>query len=116
MFNNKFRSIFSCSIIKVIIEDPSCTGSSESIQVFRQFNYLSLQSSLYKAYKIKVLDSLVVAVVSYSGIIIVACLCTFYILSMSRLKSGDQNCTAYLRGGRTKDLNNGKIRSLFLYL
>ena len=64
MFYNKFCSIVSCSIIKVIIEELSCAGSSESIQVFKHFNYLSSQSFLYKADEIKVLDSLVVAAVS----------------------------------------------------
>ena len=61
MFHNKFCSIVSCSVIKDIIEEPSCTSSSESIQVFKHFNWLSSQSSLYKADEIKVLDSLVVA-------------------------------------------------------
>ena len=64
MFYNKFCSIVSCSVIKVVIEEPSCTGSSELIQVFKHFNYLSSQSALYKADEIKFLDSLVVAVVS----------------------------------------------------
>ena len=35
---------------------------------------------------------------------------------MSRLKCGDQNCTAYSRRGRTMDLYSGMISSLFLYL
>ena len=64
MFYNKFCSIVSCSVIKIIIEEPSCTGCRESIQVFKHFNKLSSQSSFYKADEIKVLDSLVVAVVS----------------------------------------------------
>ena len=64
MFYNKFCSIVSCSVINVVIEEPSCTGSSESIQVFKHFNWLSSQSSLYEADEIKFLDSLVVAVVS----------------------------------------------------
>ena len=38
IFYNKFCSIVSCSVIKVIIEDPSCTGSSEPIQVFKHLN------------------------------------------------------------------------------
>ena len=38
MFCNKFCSIVSCSVIKVIIEEPSCTGCSESIQLFKHFN------------------------------------------------------------------------------
>ena len=63
MFSYKFSSIVPSSVIKVIIEEPSCTGSSESIQVFKHFNQLSSQSSLYKADEIKALDSLVAAVV-----------------------------------------------------
>ena len=59
MFYNKFCNIVSCSVIKVIIEEPSCTGCSESIQVFKHFNWLSSQSD-----DIKALDSPVVAVVS----------------------------------------------------
>ena len=35
---------------------------------------------------------------------------------MSHLKFGDQNCTACSRCGRTRDLYNGRISSLFLYL
>ena len=61
MFYNWFCSIVSCSVIKVVIEEPSCTGSSESIQVFKHFNLFSTQSSLYKADEIKFLDSLVVS-------------------------------------------------------
>ena len=38
IFYNKFCPIVSCCIIKVIIEEPSCTGSSEFIQVFKHFN------------------------------------------------------------------------------
>ena len=77
---------------------------------------MSSQSSLYEADEIKVLDSLVVAVVSVSRIIFVALLCIFSILSMSRLKCGDQNCTACTRCGRTRDFYNGRISSLFLYM
>ena len=60
MFYNKFCSIVSYSVMKVAIEEPSCTGSSEPIQVFKRFNWLSSHSSLYKGDEIKVLDSLVV--------------------------------------------------------
>ena len=124
MFYNKFCFIISCSVIKVIIEEPSCTGSSESIQVFKHFYLLSSQSSLYKADESKVLDSLVVAVVFLiSGIIfsvsvsgIISGICIFSILSMCRLKCGDQNSTACSRCWRTRDLYNGRISSLFLYL
>ena len=35
---------------------------------------------------------------------------------MSRLKCGDQNWTACSRCGQTRDLYNGRISSLFLYL
>ena len=35
---------------------------------------------------------------------------------MSRLKSGDQNCSACSRCGLTRDLHRGSISSLFLYL
>ena len=35
---------------------------------------------------------------------------------MARLKCGDQNCTACPRYGRTRDLYNRRISSLFLYL
>ena len=38
MLYNKFCSIVSYSVIKVVIVEPSCTGSSESIQVFKHFN------------------------------------------------------------------------------
>ena len=38
IFYNKFCSIISCYVIKVVIEEPSCTGSSEFIQVFKHFN------------------------------------------------------------------------------
>ena len=51
-----------------------------------------------------------------SGIIFVALLCIFYILSMSRLKYGDRNCTACSRCGPTRDLYNGRICCLFSYL
>ena len=64
MFYNKFCSVVSCSVIKVIIEGLSSAGGSESIQVVKQFNCMSSQSSLYKADEIKVFYSLVVAVVS----------------------------------------------------
>ena len=115
MFYDKFRSIVSCSVIKVTFEEPSCTGCCESIQVFKHFNQLYSQSSLYKADEIKVLDSLVVLWFLTSGIIFVARLCIFSILSMSRLKYRDQNCTACSRCGRTRDLYNGRFSSLFLY-
>ena len=36
MFYNKFCSTVSCE--KVVIEESSCTGSNESIQVFKHFN------------------------------------------------------------------------------
>ena len=39
MFYNKFCSIVSCSIIKVIIEEYSCTGSSELISVFNPVSW-----------------------------------------------------------------------------
>ena len=42
MFYNKFCSIVSCSVIKVIIEEPSCTGSSELIQVFKTLQLVVL--------------------------------------------------------------------------
>ena len=45
MFYNKFCSIVSCSVIKVIIEEPTCTGSIESIQVFKHLG-ISCASSL----------------------------------------------------------------------
>ena len=84
MFYNKFCSIVSCSVIKVIIEEPSCTGSSELIQVFKHFNYLSSQSSLYKADEIKVLDSLVVAVVSdFRNHLCCSYLYPFYFINVS---------------------------------
>ena len=35
---------------------------------------------------------------------------------MSSFKCGDKNSTACSRSGRTRDLNNGRISSLFLYL
>ena len=101
MFYNKFCSIVSCSVNKAIIEEPSCTGCSELIQIFKHFISLSSQSYLHKAGEIQVLgDSLVVAVVLVSGIIFVALPCFFSILSMSRFKCGDQNCTACLRCGK----------------
>ena len=49
-------------------------------------------------------------------IIFVALLCIFSILSMSRHKSGYQNCTACSRCGQTRDLYNGRIISIFVYL
>ena len=45
-----------------------------------------------------------------------ALLCIFSILSMYRLTFGDQNCTACSRCLRTRDLYNGRISSLFLFL
>ena len=51
-----------------------------------------------------------------SGIIFVARLCTFSILSMSRHKCRDQNCTAYSRCGRTRDVYSRRFNFLFLYL
>ena len=51
-----------------------------------------------------------------SGIIFVTLLCIFSILSISRLKCEDQNWTACSRCGQTRDLYNGRISSLFLYL
>ena len=51
-----------------------------------------------------------------SGITFVALLCIFSLLLIPSLKCGDQNCTAYSRCGRTRDLYNMRISSLFLYL
>ena len=51
-----------------------------------------------------------------SGITFVALLWIFYILSIPRLKCVDQNRTVCSRRGRTKDLYNEMICSLFLYL
>ena len=42
--------------------------------------------------------------------------CIFSILSMSRLKCGNQNWTACSKCGWTRDLYNGRISSFFLYL
>ena len=83
MFYNKFCSIVSCYVIKVIIEEPSCTGCSESIKVFKHFNKLYSQSSLYKADKIKVLDSLVVVVVSDFRTLCCSSLYLFYFINVS---------------------------------
>ena len=47
-----------------LIKKPACNGSGESIQVFKHFSQLPSQFYLFKADEIKVLDSLVVAVVS----------------------------------------------------
>ena len=119
MFYNKFFSIVFCSVIKIIIEEPSCTGKSKFIQVFKHFNYLSSPSPLYKADEIKVLDSLVVAVVSDFRTHLCcsnALLCIFSILSISCLECGDQNCTACSRCVRARDLYNGRISSLILYV
>ena len=51
-----------------------------------------------------------------SGIIFVALLCIISLLPMSLLKCGDQNCTACSRCEPTRDLYNGRISSLLLYL
>ena len=84
MFYNKFCSIVCYSVIKVIIDEPSCTGRSEFIQVFKHFNYLSSQSSLYKADEIKVLDSMVVAVVSdFRNDLCCSSLYLFYFINVS---------------------------------
>ena len=89
MFYDKFCSIFSCFVIKVIIEEPFCSCSSEPIRVFNQFNYLSSQSPLYKADEIKVLDSLMVAAVSdFRNNSCCSSLHIFSILSMSLLNVG----------------------------
>ena len=116
MFYIKFCSIVSCSVIKVVIEEPSCTGSTELIQVFKHFNLLSAQSSLHKDDEIKVLDSLVVAVVSDFRNHL--CCSSRYLLHFINVppQMWDQNCTACSRFGRTRDLYNGRISSLFLYL
>ena len=71
---------------------------------------------MYKADEIKVLDSLVVAVVSVSGIIFLAVICIISILSMSCCKCADKNCTACSRCRRTRDFYNGRNRSLFFCL
>ena len=83
MYYNKFCSIVSCSVIKVIIEEPFYTGSSKFIQVFKHVN-LSSQSPLYKADEIKVLDSLVVAVVSdFRNHLCCSSLYLFYFINVS---------------------------------
>ena len=81
MFPNKFCSIVSCSV--TIIEEPSCTGISKLIQVFKHFNCLS-ESPLNKADDIKVLDSLVVAVVSdFRYHLCCSSLYLFYLINVS---------------------------------
>ena len=116
MFYSKFCTIVSCSVNKVIIEEPSCTGWCESIHVFKHFSLLFSHCSLYKADEIKVLDSLVVAVVSdFRNHLCCFSLYLFY-LSMSRLNCGDQNYTSCSRCGRTRDFYNWMISSLSLYL
>ena len=72
----------------MIIEEPSCNGSSKFIQVFKHFNWLSSQSPLCKADEMKVLDSLVVAVVSDFRNHLCYSLCIFFILSLYRLNKG----------------------------
>ena len=63
-FYNKIYVIFLCSVIKIIIEKPSCSVSGDIIQVFKHLYQLSAKSSLYKADETKVLESLVVAEVT----------------------------------------------------
>ena len=58
-FTIRFAPV-SCSVIQVIIEGPSCTDCSESVQVFKNFNQLSSQSSLYKADEFQVIQALAV--------------------------------------------------------
>ena len=119
MFYNKFFFIVSCSVIEVIIEEPSCTGSSESIQVFKHFNWWSSQSSLYKTVEIKVLDSPVVTVVSdfrnHLSCSSLYFLYLFYFINISPYMRGPE-LHACSRCGRTRDLCNWRISSLFLYL
>ena len=64
----------------------------------------------------KVLDSLVVAVVSdFRNHLCCSSLYFFYLINVSP-KCGDQNCTACSIFGGTRDLYNGRIGSLFMYL
>ena len=133
MFQNKFFSMVSCSAIKVIIEEPTCSGSCESIQVLKNFNQFSSQFSLYQTDEIKVLDSLVVfrfifyfyyyyyyyykknAVVSdFSNLLLFSVPFLFYqclVLNVGARISLHNRAVDELW-----DLYSGRISSLFLYI
>ena len=64
MFYNEVCSIVPYSVTEVIIEKPSCTNSVESVQVFKQINLLSSQSSLHLSDESNVIELLALAVVS----------------------------------------------------
>ena len=116
MFYNKFCSIVSCSVIQVIY-----SKSTLALAVANRFRYLNTSISCPRS----LLCTRLMRSRSWirwwwlwfliSGIIFVALLCIFSILPMSRLKCGDQNCTACSRRGPTSDLCNGRISSSFLY-
>ena len=116
MFYDKFCSIVSCSVIKVIIDVPSCTGCSESIQVFNTSIICPLSLLCTRLMRSRSWICWWKLLFLISGIIFVALLCIFSILLMSCLKFWDQNCTACSTCGWTRDLYNGRISSLFLYL
>ena len=116
MFYNKFCSIVSCSVISAIIEEPTCTDSSESIQLFKHFNWLSSQSSLYKADEIKILDSLVVSCgFWFQETSLLHFSVSFLFYQWISLNVGTRIFyTACSRWGWTMDLYNGRISSLFM--
>ena len=101
-FTINFFSIISGPILEVIVKEAIV----ESVQIFEHLNKLPSKPPLYEANEFQVLEPLLVAMVSNSGIIFVAFLCTFVILSMSLhiYRCGDQNWTAYSRWGRTRYL------------
>ena len=77
---------------------------------------MSLQSSLYKADEIKVLNSLVVTVFSdFRNHLCCSSLYLFYFINVSSSKWGP-NLHCMIECGRTRDLHNGRISSVFLYL
>ena len=118
MFYDKFCSIVSCSIINVIIEEPSDTGSNKFIQVFKHSISCPLSLLfLYKADEIKFLDSLVVAVFLTSGIIFCcSSLYLFYFYQCLVLNKGTRIALHVRDVDEHRDLYNGRISSLFLYL
>ena len=116
MFYNMFCSIVSCSVIEVLIENPLAPA------VLSPFTYLITSISCpHSLLCISLMRSR--SLIRWwllwfliSGIIFVALLCTFSVLSMSQLKCEDQNYTAHSRCGWSTDLYSGRISSLFLYL
>ena len=62
-----FFSIILGPIIEVVVKEPYWTNIVESVQIFEHLNKLTSKSPLYEANKFKILEPLLVAMVSDLG-------------------------------------------------